>query len=128
MKIDLQVRSKNGLFDLVQSNKRGLVPRMIYSLSSLLEIRFFGIVDIDELLRIAIDQRKPAALYLNHEPVPFPERMEYVGHPIFDLCDLPWDERFGTCEAVAEFSSEQLSTNQLLKSAHPSTSRAEIVL
>ena len=92
---------------------------MIYSLSRLLEILFFGIVDIDKLLGIAIDQRKPAALHLNHDSMSFSEYMENVGHLVFDLGDLSWDKGFRISEAVSEFSAEQLSTHQLLESSHP---------
>jgi hypothetical protein len=57
--------------------------RAVYPLSGLNEISRLSTVDIQKLLRIPINQRKPAALHLNHDPVPLPQRVEDIGHTEF---------------------------------------------
>jgi hypothetical protein len=43
-----------------------------------LKIFFGGCVNVDKFLRVKVNQRKPAALYLNHNFVALPERVVHV--------------------------------------------------
>src|SRR5262249_14599430 len=69
--------------------------RTIDTLGRLLEIGFGRLVDIDELLGIAIDKRKPGALHLDHQAVPFPEGVKDVRHDVLDVGQLAGRHRFG---------------------------------
>ena len=49
------------------------------AMSCLLKIFRFREVDVrNVLLRVAIDQRKPGALYLNHHPMAFAKSMQHI--------------------------------------------------
>ena len=78
----------------------------------------FGARNIDERLRIAINQRKPGALNLNHHAMAASERMEYVGDREFNFRDLARFERLRFLEAVAEFASKHIAADELLVTAH----------
>jgi hypothetical protein len=66
-------------------------------LSGFLEIILRRMKDIDESLGISVDQRKPGALDLNHDPVPLLEGVKYVLKLERDLSDFVGHEghRFG---------------------------------
>ena len=108
---------------LVQNDMGGMGFRAVQPLIRFFEIARFGAVDIHELLRIPVDQRKPAALNLNHNAMPFPEGMEDIRHPVFNLCDFSGDKGLRIRKAVSEFPAKQFSSYQLLETAHPNTLR-----
>ena len=58
-------------------------------------------VDVDELLGIAVGQRKPRALHLHHDPVPAAKGVRDVGQRESHFGRLPRYERFGGGEAAA---------------------------
>ncbi len=59
------------------------------------KIRFFRLEDVfDVRLWVAIDQGKPAALDVDHEPVTFFEGVKDVLHRHVDRRDLVGNERF----------------------------------
>jgi hypothetical protein len=61
---------------------------VIDPLGGFLEVYFRRFINIDELLRVSIDQGKLGTLHLNHYPVAAHKRMIDVRHREFDLSDL----------------------------------------
>ncbi len=74
-------------------------------------------VDIQKLLGVAIDQRKPRTLHLNHDAVAFSKRVPNVGQAEIDGGHLAGHKRFGMLEAVAEFASQHFATYEHLVAA-----------
>src|SRR5262249_11039281 len=60
--------------------------RMIDALRGLLKILLVRLVDVAEGLRVAIDQREPRALNLDHDAMPASEGVEDVWHRPIDGC------------------------------------------
>src|SRR5690349_21642705 len=75
--------------------------RAIDALGRLLEIAGFGVVDIHELLRIAVGYGEPAALHLNHDAMAPAKRMADAGHHVLDFFHLARGERLGFFVTVA---------------------------
>ena len=50
-----------------------------------LKVSFLRVIDIDKLLRIAIDEREPRTLHLDHDPAAAHEGVIDVGHRELDL-------------------------------------------
>ncbi len=67
-------------------------------------------IDIREFLRITVTQREPAALYLDHEPVAFPERVCHVGQFKPNSFHSAWTEGFRLFKTVPEFSAEDFTS------------------
>src|SRR5262249_33896998 len=80
-------------------------------LGCLLKIRGFRRRNVEEPLGIAIDDRKPRALDLDHDPVAGAEGMKYIGHGELDFCRSPGLERLGTQQTVAEFAAEWFASD-----------------
>ena len=54
------------------------------------EIPVAAFIDVAEGLWVAVNQREPSALNLNHQPVSGKERVGYVGQTEPHLCHLAW--------------------------------------
>ena len=72
-----------------QLQMRAVLSRAKHAVFGLLEISFRRLVDVHELLRVAINHGKPRALDLHHHSVPFQEAMILVAQVEFDLGDAP---------------------------------------
>src|SRR5580692_2955884 len=68
-------------------------------------------------LRVAIDERKPTRLDLDHDLVVALECVEHVVELELDLRDLPRDERLRRLVAVTEPAAERFATYQRLLAA-----------
>ena len=88
------------------------------SLGGFLKITFCSLINVGEFLRVAIDQGEPGALDVDHDSMALPEGVVGVGHCVAHLCYFSGCEWLRFCEAVAEFSSNGLSTNELLVASH----------
>jgi hypothetical protein len=71
------------LLYLIYRNEQRSALGSIHPLSGFDKIAGFGCVNIFELLRIAVNKRKPAALHLNHEQLSLLECMEDIRQRIF---------------------------------------------
>ena len=78
----------------------------------LLEIGFGGVIDINKLLGIPVNYRKPTALHLHHDSVAFFETVIFVPQVIFDLGDLAGHKGFGFFKAVAIFAPKNICSHQ----------------
>ena len=90
----------------------------INALRGLLKIFRPRLWNIYKLLRIAINQREPRTLDLNHHPMPAPERVINIGHLEVDRGWLIGRHRLGLFKAVAELRAKRLAMHQLLITAH----------
>ena len=91
-----------------------------------LKVRFVAGWNVYKCLGIAIDQREPAALDLDHKPMTFPEA-------VIDLVEIDvegfgfiWRKGFWFFEAVAETTAKYLHGNGQLKAAHRHTLSVDI--
>src|SRR5207253_3755004 len=105
------------------SHLRPIRSTPIHPLRRLLEIRRLRVRNIQKLLRVAIHQRKPRTLDLNHDAMAWPERMQHIRHPILDLLLLARCERLRLRETVAELTAERLAPHKLLISSQVYASR-----
>ena len=102
----------------LQSNLRSILPAMKHLLRSLHEVGRLRHRNIFKLLRIQINQRKPSALYLQHDPMARPERMANIRHDKFNLGRLVGDKRLRLSSIAAILSAKRLASNHLLIPAH----------
>ena len=58
---------------------------MVHALRRLLKIGFGCVVNVDELLRVAVHEWKPRALNLHHDAMALQEVVINVGHFVIDL-------------------------------------------
>src|SRR5262245_9140653 len=79
-----------------------------------LEVRLLGVVDVDELLRVAVVQGEPATLDLDHDLVSGPEGVRDVLEPEVDRRRLAGYERLRLRQAVAELPAHHLAADELL--------------
>ena len=82
------------------------------------EVLRFGRRYIYERLRVAVNQREPGALHLNHDAMAAAERVKDVGNREFDFSDFAGLEWLWLLEAVAEFATKNVAANELLVTAH----------
>src|SRR5258706_10861718 len=83
-----------------------------------LKITISAFVYIDKLLWIAIHQREPGTLNLNHEPMAFLERVGYIGQFKFYALHFVGCKGLWLFKTVSESSAHDLTANQHLVSAH----------
>ncbi len=81
---------------------------MVNSLCGFLEIAVRAFVDINEFLRIPVNQGKPGILYLDHNTVSLFECMGNIRKLIFNFGNFPGDKRFRFFKAVAVPAPENL--------------------
>src|SRR5580700_10652672 len=91
---------------------------MIYPDCGFLKIAVGATWDIQELLRIAVYDRKPAALYLNHDTMALFESMGDSIEVKLHFSCLARNKRFGIFITIPEFRPEYLSANQALKTTY----------
>src|SRR5215468_259131 len=99
-------------------HRRIQTARTINALRGLLKVLRPRLWNINKLLRIAINQREPRTLDLNHHPMSAPERVINIGHLEVDRGWLIRRHRLGLFKAVAELSAKRLAVHQLLITAH----------
>src|SRR5579863_3014432 len=87
-------------------NPAGRILLPEHALRRLLELFRFGVGNIRERLGIAVGEREPRALHLDHDPVSAPERVVQVGHREVDVRDLARLEGRRFLPAVPEFGAE----------------------
>src|SRR4051794_27017756 len=81
------------------------------------EVRRFGMRDIDKGLRIAVNEREPGTLDLDHDAMALAERVGNVGHLEGDAVGLAGLEGDAAFEAFAEAAAERFAANELLIAA-----------
>src|SRR5713101_1451197 len=99
-------------------NHRSIRPANINPLSSLHEVRGSRGSNVHELLRIAVGQREPGALNLNHDSMSRAESVSHIRKLELDVIRLTGIEGYGLFEALAILAAERLAANQLLIAAH----------
>jgi len=65
-------------------------------------------IDVHEFLWISVNNRKPGALDLNHNSVPFEECVAFVAEIEFDMGHLTRHKRLGVFKTVPVFPSEDI--------------------
>ena len=93
-------------------------PRAIDGVGRYLEIGLLGRIDIDEGLRVAVDDGKPSALNLHHDAVPPFERVVPVAQVELDGGHLARNQRLRAREAVPELRTQDFPGEQHLKMSH----------
>src|SRR5205823_12290630 len=99
---------------------------MINPLRRLFEIGIFGAVNIHEGLWIAIDQRKPRALDLDHHAMAAAKGVIAILHGESYRSWLVGRKRLRLFQAVAEFAAHHVAADELLKTAHVHPGRVRI--
>ena len=87
---------------------------MIYRYAARHEIMLAATIYVDHLLRIAVEQRKPRALNLHHDTVPFEKRMGNARHRQTHLLDTAGLEWLALREAVAVAAADDVAANERL--------------
>src|SRR5690349_13387536 len=98
----------------MEPNRRGGISLVKNLLRRLLVLLRLGAVNIAKCLRIAVHQRKPAALELHHDPVSAAESVADVRHGPFHARDFVWLERFRAIIPISVLAAHRFSSNQLL--------------
>ena len=94
----------------------GVFRRPVNALHSLLKSIFPALVDIGKSLRIHVEERKPAALNLNHDPVAFLETVVHMRQSEAYPGDLTWLKGLRFFIAVPVFTPEDIPAHQHLVS------------
>src|SRR5882724_12037511 len=79
-------------------------------------------MDVHKGLRVAIHEREPGALHMDHEAMTPAEGVKHIRHGEFNFRGLSGFEGRGLLEAVAEFAAENIAPHELLIAAHPNMS------
>src|ERR1039458_630686 len=102
---------------------RGAACGSIDPLGRLAKILWLGGRNVHERLWVAVNQREPGTLHLDHHPVPGAEGVKDVGNGKLDGCYLAGLERLGLVQAVAEPAAKHIPTDKLLVTAHSDAGR-----
>ena len=86
-------------------------------------VRTRGVIDVGEDAGIAIDHGKPAALHLDHDPVPLAERVVAVAQIELDPCHSTRYHRAGGFIALAVLRTHHLPRHQHLEMSHAGARR-----
>src|SRR5262249_57443248 len=92
--------------------------RMIDPLRGLLEILILSLIDVQELLWIAINQREPCALDVDHYSMALLERVVYVGHREGNARDFVRLHRRRLRPALAIFRAHRLAPHPHFVTLH----------
>ena len=85
---------------------------------SLYKIRFFRIKYIwNECLRVTVDHGEPAALNLDHHPMPFPEYMINLMQSDYKFLRLARNKGFRVRKTLSEFSPKHFHCHRKLIAA-----------
>src|SRR5262249_2507417 len=107
------------LWQSLRYNSRRPLARSKNSVRGSLKIRFLRTIDVGERLRIAIDQRKPGALYLHHDFMTAAKGVINVFQLVLDRSWHVWLEGLRILKTVAELAAHYVAAHQLLMPAHP---------
>ena len=107
-----------GLLEDRKLYRRSMLSRPVDPLRGFLKVLSPRFGNFHELLRIAVHQRKPRTLHMNHNPVSATERMVDIRQLEFDLLHFARRERLGLFETLSELAPEGLAANELLIAAH----------
>ena len=91
---------------------------MVYFYCGFLKVLVGAGIDVHHFLGIAVNQRKPAALNLDHDAVAFFEGVGNVVHREFYVGDLARDECFRYLEAVPVTPTHDIAADQHLVTIH----------
>src|SRR5688500_4608644 len=92
-----------------------MIGRPIHALSGFAEVFRLGQEDVgNELLGVAIDERKPGALHVHHQPMPLLKPMQHIEKLDANLSGLPRLKRLGLFIALAKSSSKHLASDHHL--------------
>lgn len=98
-----------------QSDQAGMFGITIDSMISFDEVFFLRFKNIwHKLLRISIDEGKPAGLHLNHHPVASLESMQDIIHTEANASDFTWHKGLWLFPAFAESTPDRLPSDQQL--------------
>ena len=97
-------------------------------LGGLPELLRLGVGNIGEGLRIAVGERKPRALHLDHDAMAAAEGVEEIGHGEVDFGLLARRQRLGLLPTIAELGAEGFAAQQLLIAAHVQRRRVQNAL
>jgi len=84
----------------------------------LLEILLICCVDIAKSLRVAVDEREPRRLYLDHQAVTGTNRMQRVRKSELHFGHFSGLEWLVLLEAIPELATEDIPSDELLVAAH----------
>ena len=116
---DFQRLNNNPLpVDNREPEVRRIFRGTVNAMHSLLKSIFPALINIGKGLRIHVEKRKPAALNLDHDPVPLPKAVVHVGQDKAYPGDLSRLKRLGFFIAVPVFAPEDISANQHLVTTH----------
>jgi len=93
-----------------------------------LEVFFLGVENITELLGIAVDDRKPGALDVNHNPMSFLEAVAFIAEVKFDFSHQVGHERFWLFEAVSVLAADNFACQKHLEVSHSHIAGIELVV
>ena len=90
---------------------------VVDSMDCLHEISCISFEDVFHVfLWVSIDEWEPTALHVNHNPMPFLERMEYVLQRNRYRRNLTADKGLGNCVTLSKSSAKNFASNHLLVS------------
>src|SRR5579859_5575304 len=95
-----------------------MIAVMEYADRLLLEIAVVGCVNVHKFLRIPVDKREPGTLHLDHQPVPLPERMRYIGDGELHCLHLAGSKGFWRFKTFPEAAAHDLAMDKHLVAAH----------
>ena len=78
------------------------------------EVALLGLVDVDELLRVAIEDWEPRALHLHLDAMSGLEGVSHVGEVYLYALDLAGSKRLGRGETVTIAASHNIGTHHYL--------------
>src|SRR5215510_3141180 len=93
----------------------GPIGGTVHTLGRILKVGVASPEDIrDKRLRIAVHERKPGGLNLQHDPMAFLKRVIHVWQRERDLGDLARLHRFGLVVAAAEAGAKRFTAHKHL--------------
>ena len=107
------------LLDNLNLYVRGKLFGAVDFMNRLLKIFDLGMKNVHKLLGIAVDHRKPGALYLHHDPVTFSEAVALVSKVKRNLGHLVRNYWLRMFKAVPVFTPEDFTGKKHLKMPHP---------
>ena len=105
---------------------RRLLLRSVDPVHRFLKVGILGFEYVDELLRVSVNEWKPAALNLHHDPMSGKERVVLVQKVELDLCNFARDERHRVLVTISELAPEHVPCQHHLVVAHSNASRIRL--
>ena len=91
---------------------------MVKTYRGFFEISRFGGINIFKLLRVAIGEGEPGALYLDHQPMAFFKCVRHIGQRKIDRFNFTGLERLRVFKTVTKLSTHGFCAHQHLVTAH----------